>query len=45
MLIQAGEQAPDFELKDSSGETFRLSDMRGFGNVLLIFYPKDMTSG
>lgn len=45
MLIQAGQPAPDFELQDSSGETFRLSDVQGFANVLLIFYPKDMTSG
>ena len=45
MLIQAGEPAPDFELEDSSGATFRLSDMQGFANMLLVFYPKDMTSG
>lgn len=45
MLIQVGEPAPDFELKDSSGEVFRLSDVQGFTNVLLVFYPKDMTSG
>ncbi len=45
MLIQAGETAPDFELTTSSGESFRLSDMRGFSRMLLVFYPKDMTSG
>jgi thioredoxin-dependent peroxiredoxin len=45
MLIQTGELAPDFELSDSSGQTFRLSDVRGFTHVLLVFYPKDMTSG
>lgn len=45
MLIRAGEMAPDFELEDSSGEVFRLSDMRGFSRMLLVFYPKDMTSG
>jgi thioredoxin-dependent peroxiredoxin len=45
MLIQIGELAPDFELKDSSGQVFRLSDVRGFTHVLLVFYPKDMTSG
>ena len=28
MLIKAGAVAPDFELKDSSGEVFRLSDMK-----------------
>jgi peroxiredoxin Q/BCP len=45
MLITAGQEAPDFELQNSEGERFRLSDLRGFANVMLIFYPKDMTSG
>jgi peroxiredoxin len=45
MLIRAGEMAPDFELNDSSGASFRLSDLQGFVNVMLVFYPKDMTSG
>ena len=29
--------APDFELKDFRGATFRLSDLRGRYNVLLVF--------
>jgi peroxiredoxin len=29
--------APDFELTDFSGATFRLSDLRGKHNVLLVF--------
>jgi peroxiredoxin len=45
MLIRTGEMAPDFELRDSSGEVFRLSDMRGFARILLVFYPEDMTGG
>ena len=45
MVIKIGETAPDFELRDSSGELFRLSDMQGFSNMLLVFYPKDKTSG
>lgn len=45
MLIKAGQPAPDFELKTSEGEEFRLSDLRGFARVMLIFYPKDKTSG
>lgn len=45
MLIKIGETAPDFELEDSSGSSFRLSDMQGFAHVMLVFYPKDMTSG
>ena len=45
MLIPAGQDAPDFELNDSEGDAFRLSDLRGLARVMLIFYPKDMTSG
>ena len=45
MLITAGQPAPDFELENSEGETFRLSDLQGFARVMLIFYPKDRTSG
>jgi len=29
--------APDFELDDFSGRTFRLSGLRGAANVLLVF--------
>ncbi len=45
MLIKPGQPAPDFELQDSEGATFRLSDLRGFTRVMLVFYPKDRTSG
>ncbi len=45
MPIAVGEQAPDFELKDSSGEVFRLADLYGLKRVMLVFYSKDMTSG
>jgi len=37
-----GSTAPDFELKDSDGLTWRLSDKRG-KVVALIFYPRDET--
>ncbi|KAA0544966.1 thioredoxin-dependent thiol peroxidase [Bacillus sp. BGMRC 2118] len=37
--------APDFELKGTSGHTVRLSDFKGKSNVVLYFYPKDMTPG
>jgi thioredoxin-dependent peroxiredoxin len=37
-----GRQAPDFELKDNAGQTWRLSDQRG-KVVALVFYPKDET--
>jgi peroxiredoxin len=29
--------APDFELKDTRGQTIRLSDYRGKKNVVLVF--------
>jgi len=45
MLISVGEMAPDFELMNSTGELFRLSDLQGLKRVLLVFYPKDMSSG
>ncbi|MFD8916138.1 peroxiredoxin [Streptomyces sp. NPDC059575] len=39
MAIQAGDKAPDFELKDNHGRTVKLSDFRGEKNVVLLFYP------
>ena len=45
MLIEPGSEAPDFELKTSTGETFRLSDLRGHLRAMLVFYPKDFTPG
>ncbi|MFI6803670.1 peroxiredoxin [Streptomyces luteogriseus] len=39
MAIQAGEKAPDFELKDNHGRAVRLSEFRGRKNVVLLFYP------
>src|SRR3954466_5953208 len=44
MIIEVGLQAPDFELNDSNGESVKLSSFRG-KNVVLYFYPKDMTPG
>ncbi len=44
MTIEVGLQAPDFELKDSDGKSVKLSNFRG-ENVVLYFYPKDMTPG
>lgn len=37
-----GSTAPDFELKDSEGQTWKLSDKRG-KVIALIFYPRDET--
>ena len=39
MAVEAGQQAPDFELKDQHGEPVRLSSFRGDKNVVLVFYP------
>ncbi|PAE22723.1 thioredoxin-dependent thiol peroxidase [Bacillus sp. 7894-2] len=44
MAIEIGKPAPDFELEASNGERVKLSDYRG-KNVVLYFYPKDMTPG
>jgi peroxiredoxin Q/BCP len=37
-------KAPDFKLSDETGKIHSLSDYKG-QNVLLYFYPKDMTPG
>jgi peroxiredoxin Q/BCP len=42
--LQIGDMAPDFALPSDTGETVRLSDLRG-KRVVLYFYPKDDTSG
>jgi peroxiredoxin Q/BCP len=39
-MLEKGQPAPDFELASDSGETVRLSDLRGHP-VVLYFYPKD----
>lgn len=44
MTVLEGQVAPDFSLPASNGETVKLSDFRG-KNVVLYFYPKDMTPG
>lgn len=44
-LIEVGTQAPDFQGTTGSGTTFRLSDALQAGRVMLVFYPKDFTSG
>ena len=43
-MVEEGKPAPDFELESDSGETVKLSDLRG-KPVVLYFYPKDHTSG
>jgi thioredoxin-dependent peroxiredoxin len=43
-VVEEGKPAPDFELTSDSGESVKLSDLRG-KQVVLYFYPKDDTPG
>src|SRR5690625_2562805 len=44
MTVKIGELAPDFTLPNQDGDEVSLSDFKG-KNVVLYFYPKDMTPG
>ena len=44
MVLETGQQAPEFELKDQSGQTHKLLDYRG-QTIVVYFYPKDDTTG
>lgn len=43
--LKTGDKAPEFTLKDQDGKSVSLADYFGKSNVLLIFYPGDMTPG
>lgn len=43
-MLQVGEKAPAFEVKDHTGGTVRLADYAG-KKVVLWFYPKADTPG
>jgi len=43
-MLKAGDAAPDFEILDDQGRSFKLSDLKG-KNVVLYFYPKADTPG
>jgi thioredoxin-dependent peroxiredoxin len=43
-VIEAGDEAPDFELPDQDGRPVRLKDFRG-QRVVVYFYPKADTPG
>ncbi len=45
MLLQAGMDAPLFELPDADMQMFSLAAQRGKKNIVLYFYPKDDTPG
>lgn len=42
MTLEIGKKAPKFQLPASNGDTVSLMELRG-QNVVLFFYPKDMT--
>lgn len=44
VVLDVGDEAPDFELQDGSGTTWKLRDLRG-ERVVLYFYPADDTPG
>ena len=41
-MLKEGDKAPDFELADDAGGTYRLADQLG-QKILLVFYPGDNT--
>ena len=43
-MVEEGKAAPEFELHSDTGETVKLSDLRG-KPVVLYFYPRDDTPG
>ncbi len=44
-MIKEGKKAPDFSATDQDGNKIKLSSFKGKKNVVLYFYPKDMTPG
>lgn len=44
-MLQEGKKAPDFTAIDQNGKKVKLSSFRGKKNVVLYFYPRDMTPG
>ena len=43
--IKEGNKAPDFTALDQKGKKVKLSSFKGKKNIVLYFYPKDMTPG
>jgi mycoredoxin-dependent peroxiredoxin len=43
MTVEAGQEAPDFELRNQFGEPVRLSSFRGRKSVVLVFFPTAFT--
>jgi peroxiredoxin len=45
MSIQVGQKAPEFSLKTNKMKDFKLSDLQGKKNVVLLFVPLAFTGG
>ena len=43
--LEVGEQAPDFRLQASDGNTYSLAQYRGKTPVVIAFFPKAFTFG
>ena len=44
-MVKEGNKAPDFSGKNQEGKSVKLSSFKGKKNIVLYFYPKDMTPG
>ena len=44
-MVEVGHEAPEFTLKDQSGQDVSLADFRGKKNVVVVFYPFTFTGG
>src|SRR5699024_6873867 len=44
MAVEVGKKAPNFTVQNQNGDAIELTDFAG-KNVVLYFYPKDMTPG
>jgi len=44
-MVKEGNKAPDFSATDQNGNKVKLSSFKDKKNVVLYFYPKDMTPG
>ena len=44
-MVKEGNKAPNFSGKNQEGKSVKLSSFKGKKNIILYFYPKDMTPG
>jgi peroxiredoxin Q/BCP len=44
-MVKEGNKAPDFSGKNQDGKSVKLSSFKAKTNIVLYFYPKDMTPG